>query len=80
MAAKDFVELRVDREREARAAAGKLPKTNVYVAARRWDGEFVKADIIELDKASLLHWLRSRGGENVFAENLVLLLLGHERE
>jgi hypothetical protein len=34
-------------------------------------------DIAELDKASLLAWLRSRGGDNPWAEDVVGILLGH---
>ena len=33
-------------------------------------------DIGELDKPSLLRWLRSRGGANEWAENVVAILLG----
>lgn len=35
-------------------------------------------DIADLDRYSLHCWLRSRGGENLWAENTVLLLLGHK--
>lgn len=41
------------------------------------DGEYVTADIGNLDKESLFNWLRSRDGKNLLAENVVLVLLGH---
>lgn len=37
----------------------------------------VTADISELTKASLLDWLRSRGGDNPWAEDVVGIVLGH---
>ena len=52
--------------------------TGIYVRAQR-DGKWVNADIAELDKASLNQWLRSRGGDNPWAESVVEILLGHER-
>lgn len=42
------------------------------------DGKWVTTDIAHLDRESLLSWLRSRGGDNPWAENVVLILLGHE--
>lgn len=54
------------------------PETAVCVRGCRPDGSFGNVDIAELDKSSLLAWLRSRGGHNPFAENLVGQLLGHE--
>lgn len=50
--------------------------TGIYVRAKDGDN-FVAADICQLDKPSLLAWLRSRGGDNVWAENTVGMLLGH---
>ncbi len=50
--------------------------TGVYVRALR-GGIPASVDIAELDAPSLLRWLRSRGGENSWAENIVGLLLGH---
>ena len=35
-------------------------------------------DIVHLERASLIRWLRSRGGKNAWAESVVLALLGHE--
>lgn len=39
----------------------------------KWDS----FDIYYLEKASLLTWLKSRGGENKWAEDVVGILLGH---
>jgi hypothetical protein len=52
--------------------------TGLYVRAfnpisERWEGH----DIVFLAKDSLLSWLRSRGGDNSWAENVVGILLGH---
>ena len=35
-------------------------------------------DIATLDRDSLFRWLRSRGGSNPWAENIVAVLLGHK--
>lgn len=61
------------------------PKRSYY---HRRTGIFVRAeinckydsfDIAELDKPSLARWLRTRGGNNEWAENVVALMLGHGR-
>lgn len=49
--------------------------TGIYVRARL-AGKFATVDISQLDKASLLAWLRERGGSNRRAENVVGELLG----
>jgi hypothetical protein len=59
-------------------AARRGAVTRIFVRARTGAGEWVTADIGELDRESLHRWLRSRGGANLFAENCVLALLGHE--
>jgi len=51
--------------------------TGIYVRARLGD-KWGSHDIIELSLDSLRVWLRSRGGENEWAENVVCMLLGHE--
>jgi hypothetical protein len=67
----DTQELLVDPE----LTAGE-DRTGIYVRAK--DGErWVSVDICRLDKPSLLAWLRSRGGDNPWAENTVGILLGH---
>jgi len=50
--------------------------TGIFVRVL-YNGKWINADIAILDKASLLAWLRSRGGENEWAENTVGILLGH---
>jgi hypothetical protein len=58
------------------ARRGCVTETGIFVRAKvgdKWD----IVDIAELDKASLLAWLRSRGGDNQWAENCVGMLLGH---
>ena len=52
--------------------------TAIYVRAQLPDGSWTNADIVQLDRASLLLWLHSRGDCNPWAENVVGLLLGHE--
>lgn len=51
--------------------------TGIYVRAKHVDGGFESVDISQLTKSSLLNWLRSRGGNNVWAENVVGLILGY---
>jgi hypothetical protein len=53
-----------------------VPSTGIYVRALD-RGQWVSADIADLDADSLHRWLRSRGN-NPLAEKLVLMLLGHE--
>jgi hypothetical protein len=64
--------LRIDPERRGEFATG------IYVRAELSDGVFDNVDIGELDRKSLLAWLRSRGGINIWAESVVFLMLGHE--
>ncbi len=51
--------------------------TGIYVRALGLDSRWGSHDIAELDAPSLLAWLRSRGGSNPWAENVVGILLGH---
>ena len=51
--------------------------TGIYVRAEL-DGKFDNFDIADLTAESLLKWLRSRGGDNSWAENTVGMLLGHK--
>lgn len=53
--------------------------TGIFVRAKDPNGQWVNADIWQLDRDSLIEWLRSRGGDNPWAEQVVCLLLGHER-
>lgn len=52
--------------------------TAIFVRAVDGEGKWHSADIVTLDRDSLIRWLRSRGGKNLLAENVVLVLLGHE--
>jgi hypothetical protein len=54
-----------------------MPPTGIFVRAQTPDGYYGSYDISQLDAASLQRWLRSRGGENDWAEAVVALLLGH---
>lgn len=67
------LELRLDPERKQYADL-----TGIYVRARDADGSWDSFDIAELDADSLIAWLRSRGGENPWAENTVGMLLRHK--
>jgi hypothetical protein len=62
-----------------RADLGRMDRngsTGIYVRAIV-DGKPQSVDIACLDADSLLGWLRSRGGNNAWAEHVVLMLLGH---
>lgn len=50
--------------------------TDIFVRAKRGD-QWGNWDIACLDAPSLLRWLRSRGGENHWAENVIGIVLGH---
>ncbi len=65
-------ELHVDAERRRI-----VPATGIQVRARVGQ-QWYNTDIAHLDRLSLLTWLRSRGGQNHWAEQTVLALLGHE--
>lgn len=52
-------------------------ETGVKVRARDSTGKVVTTDAVYLDAESLLIFLRSRGGQNLLAENMVGILLGH---
>lgn len=72
--------LRIDPAREDRPLwdwGPSLPDTGIYVRALNSAGRMESADIARLDRESLKRWLRSRGGQNEWAEAVVLILLGH---
>lgn len=50
--------------------------TGIGVRAKFSDGKFGNADIAQLDKGSLVAWLKSRGGDNPWAEGVVVMLMG----
>jgi len=51
--------------------------TGIYIRAIGLDGRFGSFDIAELDAPSLLAFLRSRGGDNRWAEDCCGIILGH---
>lgn len=55
-------------------------ETGIYIRAKWPDGKWDSVDISVLDKESLTEWLRSRGGDNPWAECVVRILLGHGNE
>lgn len=61
---------------EVDPARVRLLPTGVVVRARL-RGRWVTADVATLDRRSLLAWLRSRGGQNPWAEDFLGYLLGH---
>jgi hypothetical protein len=68
-------DLRIDPQRAD--LADNFPRTGIFVRAKDQTGKHQSVDIALLNKASLLALLRSRGGQNEWAENTVGLLLGH---
>lgn len=66
--------LKVAPERASMQYAG---STGIYVRAMLGVGTWGTYDIAQLDKASLLAFLRQRGGDNPWAEDTVGILLGH---
>lgn len=53
-----------------------ISNTGIFVRAKLGD-KWGSYDISELTLDSLRMWLRSRGGANEWAENVVCMLLGH---
>ena len=53
-----------------------MGETGIFIRAKL-DGTWGSYDISALDKPSLLTWLKSRGGGNKWAEDVVGILLGH---
>lgn len=66
------MELKVSHERMH------ISETGIFVRAQNGSGLHGAFDIAHLDRESLHAWLRSRGGENLWAENVVMQLLGHK--
>ena len=53
-------------------------QTGIFIRAQLPnETKWYTADIAILEKDSLLVWLRSRGGNNPYAEDVVGILLGH---
>ena len=55
-----------------------IGSTGIFVRAQDDEGRWLAADIVELDKESLLAFLKYRGGDNIWAESTCLILLGHQ--
>lgn len=72
-------DLKIDPERfeEQDGDPESFPATGIYVRAQFPDGQWSSVDIYCLTKDSLLGWLKSRGGDNRWAEDVVGILLGH---
>lgn len=51
--------------------------TGVYIRAQNDNGKWQSIDIACLTKESLLEWLKSDGGDNKLAENMVGILVEH---
>ena len=51
--------------------------TGIFVRAQLPDETWDSVDIAFLEKESLIEWLKSRGGNNPWAEEVVCILLGH---
>jgi len=68
-----MMQLRVD---PLRSFIGDESKTGIFVRAIGPDGKYGSYCISQLTNGSLLEWLRSRGGSNLLAENVVGILLG----
>lgn len=64
--------MRIDPNRQNR-------RTGIYVRAQTGTGDWMSVDLSQLDRNSLMEWLRSRGGDNPWAEETVAILLGHNQ-
>jgi hypothetical protein len=56
-----------------------LPQTGIYVRATDGDS-YAPHDIAHLSLDSLMRWLRSRGGDNQWAESCLAMILGHSTD
>ncbi len=70
------VEFKVDPERLKLHDPEREEGTGIWIRATL-DGKWGSYDINALDKPSLLAWLKSRDGDNPWAEDVVGHLLGH---
>lgn len=51
--------------------------TGIYVRAKNSEGHWEAIDMACLTRESLLEWLHSRGQCNIWAENVIGVVLGH---
>lgn len=70
----EIKELRIDPKR---IKSNEFGETGIMVRAKLLDGSYGAVDIVNLEKESLLEWLRSNVEENKLAENVVGILFGH---
>ena len=70
------MELKINAERWAKKERFEHA-TGIFIRALSPEGKWESVDIVFLDKSSLLEWLKSRGGNNPCAENVVGILLGY---
>lgn len=71
------MKLKIDGGRRQLVKDGIYAETGIYVRAQDEKGKWGNADIVELERDSLLAWLRAHGGDNPMAENVVGILFGH---
>lgn len=74
-----MTDLIVDPERANLLDTEEYRGTGYFVRAKDAAGKWQSVDIVTLTKDSLTAWLRSRGGDNPWAESVVLGLLGHQQ-
>ena len=63
---------------ELRFRSPLTPETGIFVRAD-YQGKVISTDLSTLTKESLLEWLKSRGGNNPWAEDTVGVILGYGR-
>lgn len=70
---KEF-EMKVDQKRYD--VKDEYGTSGIFVRAKV-EGKWDSVDMVLLEKESLKHFLKSRGGDNAWAEDIVGILLGH---
>jgi hypothetical protein len=53
--------------------------TGIYVRALRND-QWQNVDLADLDRASVIQFVESRGPVTTWARDIILIMLGHDRE
>lgn len=53
--------------------------TGIYVRALR-NGHWQSVDMADLDRASVIQFVESRGPVTPWARDIILIMLGHDRE